>query len=221
MSKEVEVIDVDEEASSLYTILAEVLSAETEENDTEESNDNIDESTDKETIEESSENNKEREIKGILTSKEERKPEYDTKTEEPVKRETLFFFEVNDDTYSTPFRPEDPTNSDKDFPLKASGQIDNIFIVTSDNTYQITLIIDGDKVLNNEKWIDIETLSQELAHIEAYQRTDDNRYVLSISDYPFNEEVDLSIRPTGSTKFDVIRTEIMVDEYTRGGPDGK
>lgn len=133
-------------------------------------------------------------------------------TENKVKRETLFFLELNDKTQASSFRPED---GDKDFPINASGQVDNILILSQDKTFSVYLEADDDRLLDNKSWSTINSNSQELPHVGGYQKQNGD-YVLSISDYPFNEKLDFSIQPTQETTFRTIRVEVMIDEYTRG-----
>ena len=123
-------------------------------------------------------------------------------------RATLFYFELADVTKKTPFVPED---RDKTFPVRGSGQIDSIIIQSQSNLFSATLEVDGNRLLDGDSWDSINTITQELPHIGAYQ-TSSGIYVLSISDYIFNEQVDLSLRPDGEVTFDGIRVEIMIDE---------
>jgi len=133
----------------------------------------------------------------------------------PEQRETLFFFQINNRTQTTPFTPEDPEQVGRGFPIRGSGQVDSIVVVAQADTFSVTLETDNDKIIDNESWSDLNTLSADLAHIGAYQRVS-GEYVLSINDYPFNEVLDFSIRPSQSTTFDTIRVEVMLDEYTTG-----
>lgn len=139
-------------------------------------------------------------------------------TEDVVERESLFFFEVNDKTAKSTFRPENKRQIDRDFPLRTSGEISTILVIAEDNTFSSTLVLDGDKVLDDKAWSDIDNLSGELSHIETEARQD-GKYVLSINDYPFNETIDFSISPNSQTTFNLIRVEIIEDEYTKG-PQG-
>ena len=126
-------------------------------------------------------------------------------------RKTLFYFELDSVTRSTPFVPEDPSNSDKTFPVNASGQLDSILVIADSDDFSATIEVDDNTVLDNDSWQSVEAVSQELPHIGAYERREGG-YVLSISDYIFNDHVDFSLRPDGETTFETIRVEIMVDE---------
>ena len=126
-------------------------------------------------------------------------------------RETLFYFELDNITRTTPFVPEDPSDRNKTFPVNASGQLDSILVIADSDDFSATVEVDDNTVLDNDAWQSIEAVSQELPHIGAYERRDGG-YVLSISDYVFNDHVDFSLRPDGETTFETIRVEIIVDE---------
>lgn len=134
---------------------------------------------------------------------------------QPELRETVKTFEISDLSASKPFKPEDPEDRGIDFPIRASGIIDNIVIVCQSSDFNATLELDGDKVLDNRSWSDLEVLSGDLAHVSAYERTS-GEHVISISNYAFNEEADFSIRPTKEVTFDTIRVELKIDEYKSG-----
>lgn len=136
-------------------------------------------------------------------------------TEDRVLRETLEFGERKSFTSSSSFRPRDE-NGEKIFPIRGSGQVDTILVSADDNTFSVYLELDGKKVIESESWSDLDTKSNELPHINAYQKTS-GEYIVVVNDYPFNEEVDFSITPAGDTSFNTVRAEIMVDEYTTGG----
>jgi hypothetical protein len=153
-------------------------------------------------------------IKGIATDTSE-SPLNISASPSPELRETLFFFQINNRTQATPFTPEDPEKTGRGFPIEGSGQIDSIVVVAKSNTFNVTLETDGDKIVDNQSWSQLDVLSSDLAHIGAYQRTS-GEYVVSLSDYPFNEIVDFSIRPTQQTTFDTIRVEVILDQYTTG-----
>lgn len=209
MTKEVEEIDVSESTSLEVALLEALGSGTTDVGSNDSDNSNEEPNDDLET-----DNHTEETIEGIVSDVQEKEPS-ESSTNERVERETLFFFEINDKTTIGSFRPEDPEQQGRGFPIKASGQVDTMLIVAQDSTFKATLLIDGDKVLDNESWSSLNSISQELAHIGAYS-TDSDKYVLSIADYPFNESVDLSIRATEQTTFETIRVELMLDEYTKG-----
>lgn len=129
-------------------------------------------------------------------------------------RETLVFGQEDDITTSSSFRPT-TDNGEDIFPLRGSGQIDSMFISSASNTFKVFLELDGDKILDSISWSDLESQSDELAHIGAYQKSSGD-FVVSINDYPFNQEIDFSIKPAQQTSFNTIRVEIMLDEYGTG-----
>lgn len=153
-------------------------------------------------------------IEGITTNTRE-SPLNENISSKPEERQTLFFFQIDNRTQATPFTPEDPEQTGRGFPIKGSGQIDSIIIVAQQNTFNVTLEVDNDKIVDNESWSELDILSADLAHIGAYQRAS-GEYVMSLSDYTFNQVLDFSIRPTSQTTFDTIRVEVMLDEYTTG-----
>lgn len=216
--KIVETIDLTDSSTTLEVALAEVLSGSDEQPDKDVgSNNNGVEEEPTEQIEESNDksvNTSNELLEGISTDTTETKPDENI-TDEPVERQSLFFYQIDDKTTEGSFRPEDPGDSSKRFPLKSSGQIETITVVSQSSSFNATLILDSDKIIDNKSWSYLDTLSQELSHIGAYQRSG-GEYVLSISDYPFNKEIDFSLRPTDDVTFDVIRVELMIDEYTTG-----
>lgn len=191
MSENVEILDISD-STSLSVALAEALGENVDVEDTE-NNDSTDESQP-----EDNQNDKEVEEQTDVVCEDE-SPE-------------LFFFENKDVTRSNTFDPEGDTDEDKSLPLQARGQIDNILLQGDKNTYRVFLRVDSDVVIDNERLSDLQSISQELVHIGAYQKTS-GEHVLSVSDYPFKDELIMSISPTEETAFDIIRVEVMVDEF--------
>lgn len=124
-------------------------------------------------------------------------------------KETIVFYELNDVNESGSFVPENPNSTSRSLPVKGSGEVDNILLISDSDSYRVTFIVDKNEILEYKRWSDIEAISQELPHIGAYEQNPDG-YVLSISDYPYEEEVTLAIRPEDVT-FSTIRVEIIAD----------
>jgi len=122
----------------------------------------------------------------------------------------LFFFENRNITTSIAFDPEGSQKDDDSFPVRGKGQIDNILVQADSDTFSVTLKVDDDELIDNRNWSYLNSISQELAHIGAYQKSS-GEYVLSISDYPFKNEVKFSILPTQETTFELIRAELMIE----------
>jgi len=224
MTREVERIDVSGSSTALRLALMEML--ELEEIDNYENADDGGNSSKEDTITEMDnsildeedddvEDVSDKSLPGGVSIQPEKDEPDDNTTEEPVRRETLYFFEITDKSRTGSFRPKSDTVEKRKFPLNTSGQIETILVIAQSDTFNITLDIDNDKVLDNNSWQSINDVSQELSHIAGYQRSS-GEYVLSISDYPFNDRLDFSIKATGQTTFDRIRVEVMVDEFTRG-----
>ena len=215
MSDNIEEIDSDSSSLALKVLALELAKDQKRKAKSTSTHSGGDESEDSNTSDETdSPNRGATNLEGITEFTSQPEPNKNT-TSSPEERQTLFFFQIEDKTQSTPFRPEDPENYNRGFPVNSSGQIDSIFISAQSNTFRVMLEIDGDKILDNASWSELNSISQELAHVGAYQESGGN-YILSISDYPFNETLDLSIRPISETVFDYIRVELMLDEYTTG-----
>jgi len=219
MKRTVETIDLTDSSTTLRTALMQVLDEEDVdglEEDVTVDDEEVDEinTEDVENVDPHGEGDGDDILSGITVDS----PEEDTDeniSENETQRETLYFFQLDNITRGGAFRPKDESNDAENFPLEASGQIETITIVSDSDTFETTFILDDDKVIDGTSWSELNSISQELAHIGAYQRSEGD-YVLSISDYPFNEVVDLSIAPESETTFSLIRVEIMIDEYSKG-----
>lgn len=210
MSKDVEEIDLSAISTSARLALLEEFNEDTV---VEEIEDSSGKDTDSPTVE-SGDGPDEDLLDGIRSEVTETEDD-PNETEERVERQTLFFFKLEDIQRKGHFRPDNPKVGDKGFPLQSSGQIESITIIAGSSNFSTFVQVDDDKVLDDEDWSYINDISQELPHIGAYRRTDDD-YVLSISDYPFNREIDFSIEAKEEISFTLIRVEIMLDEYTTG-----
>ena len=138
-------------------------------------------------------------------------------TEEPKKVQLedkeLTFFERKNITRSTPFDPESKDGKES-FPIRGRGSIDNILVQSESDTFGLFLRVDDDDIIDNESFTYLNSISQELSHISAYQRTDGD-YIVSITDYPFTESVEFSIIPTEETTFTLIRPEVITKGHTQ------
>jgi len=128
-------------------------------------------------------------------------------TDKEVNREELVFSQDTERIESRSFRPHD------DLPLRASGEIDNILMKSQSKDFRIYVEVDDAKVVDSASYTELETVSNELSNISAYQRSDGS-YVVNISDYPFSNDIDVSIAPQSQMTFDLVRTEIKVDNFT-------
>lgn len=203
--EKIDIIDIAGESTSLQTALMEVFGVDNKphgdrgtSDDSDGKNNTVGEMEDESPLG----------LAGIETSTEEKKQNLEDE------RQTLFFFQNEDLTESNSFRPEDPNDRDKSFPVKAFGQIDSIFVQSPSNNFSVYLEIDGDRIIESKSWSDLDAISQELAHISAYQRQS-GEFVVSVSDYVFNDEIDFSIRPNEEITFDFIRVELMIDDFNR------
>lgn len=122
--------------------------------------------------------------------------------------EDLFFFETQNVTRSIAFDPESPDGDEK-FPIQGRGSIDNILVQAESDTFEVFLRVDDDTIIDAKKFSYLESLSQELSHISAYQRTNGD-YILSITEYPFKERVKFSLIPSQETTFTLIRPELRL-----------
>jgi len=122
----------------------------------------------------------------------------------------LFFFEAQNITRSSPFDPQ-TDDGEESFPVRGTGQIDNILVQAQSDTFKVFLRIDDDNVIDDKQFSQLQNLSQELTHISAYQRSSGD-YILSITDYPFKKEVKFSLSPTQQTTFDLIRPELRMED---------
>lgn len=153
-------------------------------------------------------------IEGIHTPREPIEDrQFRAKSEEQQNREELFFVRHQDITINTTFRP-DKKEEDEKLPVHGSGSIDNLLAIAQADTFSVYVEVDNTKVINNESISDLKDISDELANISAYQ-TGSGKQIINVSDYPFNDSIDWSITPTESTTFDEIRTEIILDRYSR------
>lgn len=140
-----------------------------------------------------------------------------TETTRVVKDDTpeIYYFEQNNITRNITFDPQQPdTEGDKGFPVRARGQIDSIIVEAQSNDFRLAVRVDDDDIVDNKHFSDLQSISQELAHIGAYEKSNGN-YVFSLADYTFRDELRFSIIPNGSITFDLIRVELMLDEFDR------
>jgi len=130
--------------------------------------------------------------------------------------EKTIFFKMDNVSDSTPFVPEDPNKPDRSFPIKGNGQVDSILLISDRDSYTVTFSVDDNDILERDSWSSINTISQELPHISAYEQSGSGNYVLSINDYVYSEEVNMSIRPSNQVTFDTIRVEMIADSIDGG-----
>jgi len=192
-NKEVEVYDISD-STSLQVAITEALNADPKEV-----------TPDEDTDEEESEDNTDEESNDT------------TETTRVVKDDTpeIYYFEQNNITRDITFDPQQPdSEGDKGFPVRARGQIDSIIVESQSDDFRLAVRVDDDNIVDDKHFTNLQSISQELAHIGAYQKSNGN-YVFSLADYTFRDELRFSIIPNGSITFDLIRVELMLDEFDR------
>lgn len=98
-----------------------------------------------------------------------------------------------------------------ELPIRGSGNLENFLIVADDPQFRVRVNVDDHEVIDDE-FNFIESISNELTKISAYKDLDD-RHIVSVSNYEFDERVNVLIRPTADPiNFEVIRVEVERDE---------
>jgi prophage tail gpP-like protein len=80
--------------------------------------------------------------------------------------------------------------------IRDRGELDEIMISADRDDYMVTLIVDGNMMINAEKWSVLKNLYAGLTKFSAYQDEDTKKYVLHLSGISFlsNLRLDLDSR---------------------------
>lgn len=108
-------------------------------------------------------------------------------------------------TANSAFHFEEPGRS---MPVSGPGTLVNSLLVADSDEFGVYIELDGQTVID-ASFPTLMLRSDELDRIAAYRRGDD-KYVLAVSGYEFQEEVDVVIQPDGSLSVTLQRAEIDV-----------
>jgi len=105
---------------------------------------------------------------------------------------------------------EDISGDVNQFPIEDAGELDTLVIVADDPDFSVGLVVDNNVVLDERPYSYIENFSTELSHIGAYEKNGDN--VVSVTSYPFDEHLDVTVIPDKEINFKLVRAEIILGE---------
>lgn len=98
-----------------------------------------------------------------------------------------------------------PTSSG--FQVEGPGMIDTVVIRGDSSDYAVEIETDS-AVLIRDNWTALNTLSDDLTHISAYQDSGDS--IVVVQDYPYREYSTVAIDPGSEMTFERIRAEWIV-----------
>lgn len=133
--------------------------------------------------------------------------------EKQESREEVIVIDQRDITRSRTFSPtkNDTQDNTITFPIRDEGVLDSFVLQGNSDQFSVKVEIDDNTILDDE-YTTIETFSDQLSHAGAFSRN--GNFIVSVSNYPFNERVNIEITPLGGTEilFDLVRAEILIGE---------
>lgn len=102
------------------------------------------------------------------------------------------------------------------FPIKSTGTLDSFVLQANSDQFSVLVEIDDNTVIDDD-YTTLETYSDQFTHSGAFSRS--GNYVVSVSNYPFRERINIEITPRGGTEvsFDLVRAEIILGEDSPSG----
>lgn len=150
----------------------------------------------------------------LIASEEIQRPRPTQQTPADVEDESEdLFFVQNENVMKkvefTPLSSDKPTPLDgPGFPVHAQGRLDSFIVVSDSRNFEVQVTVDNSDVVD-DTFSRLATIQQELTHISAYQTQE--KFVVSVQDYPFREFLNIIITPSEEIEFELIRVEAIIE----------
>lgn len=145
-----------------------------------------------------------------LDTQEQNKPQ--TFNELPKEPETgLILIERRDITIQNQFTLSgtDVNGNSVNMPISGKGVLDTFVVKSNNSNFEVRIEIDEFDVINDD-FTTLQSLTTELSHVGAFTSNGDS--IVSASDYPFNERINIIITPLPETEItlSVARAELIM-----------
>jgi len=109
------------------------------------------------------------------------------------------------------FTLEGKNDSDEviSFPIRGNGRLKNFVLRSPTDSFSIRVEADDANIVDDD-FTTLSSFSAELEDISAYEDTD-GKYVVSVSDYGFEEHFNIVIRGDGNA-MDIVRAEVVKND---------
>jgi hypothetical protein len=125
--------------------------------------------------------------------------------------DSLILVDERDVEVNSQFTLEGKNDADEviSFPIRGDGHLKNFVLRSPTDSFSIRVEADDANIVDDD-FTTLSSFSAELEDISAYEDTD-GKYVVSVSDYDFEEHFNIVIRGDGST-MDIVRAEVVKND---------
>lgn len=92
-------------------------------------------------------------------------------------------------------------------PFMTAGTLKDFIVIGEKSNFKVKVEVDDHDVVN-APFDEIQNISTDLSRISAYEKQSD--YSFHVSDYDFNNRLNLAVRPMEKFPFNIIRAEVSI-----------